>query len=483
MKKIHLIVFLTLILVIVQSLTSKESYTAENTSSSDDKNANVDASDEPVQGQEEIPFNPFQLRTEGKGSERVQDQEKPPFNPFQPRTEGTGSGRAQDQEKPPFNPFQLKTEGKGNELTQEQMKSFLNLLQSKTKSKGNERAQDQEKLPFNPFQPGTEGTGKVKKTDKAPTEIEKLSSGPNPEIFFENPDFNFGKIFKGDKVKHIYKFENRGKSILEISKVKSSCGCTAVILTDKNIPPGKTGEIKATFNSGSYRGNVKKSITVTSNDPNSPTYRLSISGEIIEEISTKPHNINFGSIYIGEEIDKTITIKSLTESDINIKEVTSSKPFVNASIAEKNEGGYNIKVTLKDNNQIGRFSGNIHMETDSPRQPKIQVPFFGEIIGDITTYPKRIYYGTVTRGKELTQKLFVKINKDDIKISNTKVSPDFLSTKVIEKYEKDNPHCLIEITLHKEAVVGKLNGLLELKTNSKIQPIIKIPIIGEIKKG
>ena len=86
-------------------------------------------------------------------------------------------------------------------------------------------------------------------------------------------------------------------------------------------------------------------------------------------------------------------------------------------------------------------------------------------------------------GKEITQKLFVKINKDDIKISNTKVSPDFLSIKVVEKYEKNNPHCLIEIKLHKEAIVGKLNGLLELKTNSKIQPIIKIPIIGEIKKG
>jgi hypothetical protein len=323
----------------------------------------------------------------------------------------------------------------------------------------------------------------VKKTDKAPTEIEKLSSGPKPEIFFENPDFNFGKIFKGEKVKHIYKFENRGKSILEINKVKSSCGCTAVILTDKNVPPGKTGEIKATFNSGSYRGNVKKTITVASNDPNSPTYRLSISGEIIEEISAKPHKINFGSIYIGEEIDKTITIKSLTESNFNIKEVTSSKTFVNASIVEKNDEEYKIKVALKDNNQMGRFSGNIHMETDSPRQPKIQVPFFGEIIGDITTFPKRIYYGTVTRGKEVTQKLFVKINKDDIKISNTKVSPNFLSTKVVEKYDEDNPHCLIEIKLHKEAVVGKLNGLLELKTNSKIQPVIRIPILGEIKKS
>jgi len=483
MKKIHLIVFLTLILVIVQSFTSKESYTAENTSSSDDKNADVDASNEPAQDQGKNPFNPFQPKTEGKGSERTQDQGKPPFNPFQQRTEGKGSEREKEQGKPSFNPFQQRTEGKGNEREKDQGNPSFNPFQQRTEGKGNKREKDQGKPSFNPFQPKAEYKGKVKKTDKTPTEIEKLSSDQNPEIFFENPDFNFGKIFKGVKVKHIYKFENRGKSILTISKVKTSCGCTAAVITDKNVLPGKTEKIEATFNTRSYRGNVRKSITVMSNDPNSPKYKLSLSGEIIEEISAKPQTINFGSIHINEEIDKNVTIKSLTEYNLNITKITSSKPFVNASIAEKNEGGYNIKVTLKDNLKVGRFSGNISLETDSPRQPKLIVPFLGEVKGDITTYPKRIYYGTVTSGKELTQKLFVMFNKDDIKISNTKVSPDFLSAKVIEKYEENNPHCLIEIKLHKEAIVGKLNGLLELKTNSKMQPIIKIPILGEIRKG
>jgi uncharacterized protein YdeI (BOF family) len=304
-----------------------------------------------------------------------------------------------------------------------------------------------------------------------------------PAIFFENPDFNFGKIFKGQKIEHVYKFENRGKGILEIRKVKTSCGCTAAILTDKIIPPDKTGEIKATFSSGSYKGNVTKSITVVSNDPNSPNYKLTISGEIIEEISVRPQNINFGSIYIGQKTDKTITVKSTTESNFKIKEITSSKPFVSASIVENNNEEYTIKATLKDNLEIGRFSGVIYLQTDNSRQPKVQISFFGEIIGDITTYPNNIYYGRVTKGKEITQKVFVKINKNDIKILNSKISPDYLSTKILERYEKNNPHCLVEIKLDKEAPIGKLNGSLELYTNSKIQPTIKIPIQGEIQKG
>ncbi len=308
-------------------------------------------------------------------------------------------------------------------------------------------------------------------------------SAQGPDIFFKNPDFNFGQIFKGQKVEHIYEFENRGKDILTIGKVKTSCGCTAALLTNNTVPPGKTGEIKATFNSGSRTGNVTKSISVISNDPERPSYKLTISGKIIEDVIIKPKNINFGSVYLGEKINKTISIKSQTMPDFKIKKIRPSKQFINASIVEEKNGEYIINVVLKDNHKIGRFSGGIYLETNSPKQQKANIPFFGEIVGDITTYPKRIYYGTTTEGKELTQKLFVKIKDHNIKILNTKLSPDFLSIKIDERYELNNPHYLIQIKLHKEATIGKLNGLLELYTNSNSQPFIKIPITGDIKKG
>jgi len=304
-----------------------------------------------------------------------------------------------------------------------------------------------------------------------------------PLISFDNPNFDFGKIFKGEKVEHIYKFENQGKDVLKIEKVNTSCGCTAAILSNKIIQPGETGEIKATFNSGSYSGRVRKNITVFSNDSNSPQYRLTFSGEIIEEVSVTPKSINFPSVYVGKEIVKTIMVRSLTDLDLKIEKISTSAPFVNARVTGKNEGGFSIEVSLKNTFEIKRFNGSISIETNSQRQPKITVPFFGEIVGDITTYPEKIYYGNVAEGREVNQKLFVKFNKDDIKILDVKISPSFLSTKITERYEQANPHCLIEIRLHKEAAVGQLNGLLELVTNSKRQPLIQIPILGEIKEG
>ncbi len=303
-----------------------------------------------------------------------------------------------------------------------------------------------------------------------------------PEIFCEKPDFNFGKIYKGNKVEHVFTLENQGNDTLEIKKVKPSCGCTAVVLSNNTILPGKTGEIKATFNSRSYRGRVKKTIAVLSNDPDTPSHRLTISGEIIEEISIKPQNINFGSIRVDNQSDKTVetSVKSQSGPDFKIIKATSSKPFVEVSSAVVQDGVYTIAATIKDYHEIGRFSGKIFLDTNSTKQPQVSIIFYGVIEGDIAINQKSVYFGTTPVGREITKKLFVKINESDIKILNTKISPDYLSVNIEERYAQRNSHCLIGIKLHKEAPVGKINGLLEVHTNSKEQQTINIPITGTI---
>ncbi len=218
-----------------------------------------------------------------------------------------------------------------------------------------------------------------------------------PKIFFEVPNFDFGKIYKGSKIEHVFKFENKGNNTLEIKKVKPSCGCTAVILSNNTIPPGKTGEIKSTFNSGNYRGKIKKTISVLSNDPDTPNHKLTISGEIIQEISIKPQNINFGSIRADNQTDKTVkvSIKSQSGPDFKITKTTSSKPFVEAASTEEENGEYTLTATLKDYHQIGRFSGKINLDTNSTKQSKASIIFYGIVEGDIAINQKRIYYGTV----------------------------------------------------------------------------------------
>ena len=100
------------------------------------------------------------------------------------------------------------------------------------------------------------------------------AGGSGPKIQFATPVYDFGQIKGGEVVKYTYVFTNAGDRVLELANVAASCGCTTAGEWTRQIEPGKTGSIPIQFNSGSFGGQVAKTITVTCNDPNQPTVTL-----------------------------------------------------------------------------------------------------------------------------------------------------------------------------------------------------------------
>lgn len=86
-----------------------------------------------------------------------------------------------------------------------------------------------------------------------------------------------------------FPFTNDGKSDLIIRHIKSSCGCTAVQRDNQGIgiKPGQSSSIKATFNSGGYKGKVTKAIFVYTNDPRKPETVLMLTAQVEQATAEK----------------------------------------------------------------------------------------------------------------------------------------------------------------------------------------------------
>lgn len=108
-------------------------------------------------------------------------------------------------------------------------------------------------------------------------------SGGVPTIFFPETQHDFGKVSEGEKVNYTFRFVNKGESELIIKDVKSSCGCTAALLSTSNIKPGQEGTLKVEFNTQNRSGKNSKTVTVQSNDPKDPTKILTIYADIIKK--------------------------------------------------------------------------------------------------------------------------------------------------------------------------------------------------------
>lgn len=106
------------------------------------------------------------------------------------------------------------------------------------------------------------------------------NEGALPAISFEKSEHDFGKVTKGEKVAHSFKFSNEGDAPLVISNANPSCGCTVPNFPEKPIQPGNSGFIDVVFDSEGRDGKFNKSVTVMANNKGEPR-KLYITGTIV----------------------------------------------------------------------------------------------------------------------------------------------------------------------------------------------------------
>lgn len=102
-----------------------------------------------------------------------------------------------------------------------------------------------------------------------------------PVISFEEDTHDFGKLTAGEKVTYAFKFKNTGKSVLIISNVSTSCGCTVSSYPKKPIQPGEAATVDVSFDSEGKQGFQSKSITVNTNADPATAY-LHIKAQVVD---------------------------------------------------------------------------------------------------------------------------------------------------------------------------------------------------------
>jgi len=101
-------------------------------------------------------------------------------------------------------------------------------------------------------------------------------------VIEEGNDFDFGKVVSDRGVEHVFTVRNAGKKPLVITRVMTSCGCTAAMMESSVIDPGKTGRLRISFNPKGQKGKVSRTVTVYSNDPANETLRLKLAVQVVE---------------------------------------------------------------------------------------------------------------------------------------------------------------------------------------------------------
>ncbi|UZD22834.1 DUF1573 domain-containing protein [Algoriphagus halophytocola] len=101
-----------------------------------------------------------------------------------------------------------------------------------------------------------------------------------PVITFKEKSIDFGDITQGDKVSHTFELTNSGTAPLVISNVAATCGCTVPSWPKEPVAPGKSAEIKVSFNSAGKMGKQNSVVRIYSN-ASEPIEKVSLISNVL----------------------------------------------------------------------------------------------------------------------------------------------------------------------------------------------------------
>lgn len=201
-------------------------------------------------------------------------------------------------------------------------------------------------------------------------------------IKVDNGTYDSGSIPQGKKMEHTFIITNDGDEPLTINGISPSCGCTAVTTSAFTILPGQQGQIKTTFDTANFFGNYHKTVTVTTNDPKSPSSVLNIEGTIVQEMEIIPESINLGQVKADKLQTSQIILTNKGKKLLNLTSITTSPQII--AQAEKNllrtgESGI-ITVTVNPRSGDKLVNGFVSIKTDNPVRPEIKVSIYGSVL-------------------------------------------------------------------------------------------------------
>ena len=202
-----------------------------------------------------------------------------------------------------------------------------------------------------------------------------------PMLVVDQTEFDFGTVAQGEAVRHNFVFTNTGDMPLQVEKVRSSCGCTAALVSTGTLQPGDSGELQTRFDSSRFRGEVSKTVYLYTNDPLVPVAQLIVKGQVRELLTLAPRQVQFGQVLNGQTVEARVTVTNHTDEDFVFSPVKVTTPELRAEIDGRLQAGESgeMRVFLKPKPGQNRFSGYVMLRTESDDPHELRLPVYATV--------------------------------------------------------------------------------------------------------
>ncbi|HST22666.1 MAG TPA: DUF1573 domain-containing protein [Blastocatellia bacterium] len=220
---------------------------------------------------------------------------------------------------------------------------------------------------------------------------------PAPHLYAPFTSFDFGDVYKGEIISHIFVIKNEGTADLVIKDFAGGCGCE-VVSADTVISPGKEGKATIEINTAAQFGQISKPATLRTNDPERPNIVLTLIANVLTSADGGPvkgvairQGKHIGPIFLGPDVRGVFNIVagqktkmeftiSVEKGPLKVLRVESNGKYFTARLETVKEGkNYKIIVEPITTETAGTYEETLQVVTDSRVLPAIPIHLFLQV--------------------------------------------------------------------------------------------------------
>jgi hypothetical protein len=264
------------------------------------------------------------------------------------------------------------------------------------------------------------------------------------------------------------------------------------------VKPGATGKVTAHVDTTAFAGPISKSVTLETNDPNTPTAQLTLHAIVKPYVEAYPAGFVRFNLLQGDADTQTVTLYSEEEEPFEIKNIEVPNDSVKATFtkienkadlapnvgrAGQNQWRVNITVGGPDA-KIGPLAEKIRIETTSKHQPEYQVSIAGVIRPTFRVDPVGVNFGEVAPSDSAATRSIILHSNDQKtpeKFVVTKAESSLPGVMTSVKPGANKGDYEVTLQLAKDSKPGDLDGTVKIYTSDKMNPVVTVPVKGTVK--
>lgn len=312
-------------------------------------------------------------------------------------------------------------------------------------------------------------------------------SGRFPQITISEEEWDFGLVKPGEKPTHIFTIKNEGNEDLIIERVRVSCGCVQTSISTNRILPGKSAELKATFDTAGYVGILEKIIYIKSNDPEEPEKKIKVKVDIEHQfkpkINTPATEWDMGLISQGDVLNLSFPIENKGDAELIIDKIETYEHIqYNTNLPLKILPKEKFELILTYNSaehKLGDVREAVRIYCNDPTTDSFVIRISGYIkekeAPEISITPTDAIFNLAADSEEGAIGKFTIKNSgtETVKIISIKSSADYIAPLRSELSLKSREEQNLQIVLLKEKAREEIK---ENKTEEYLYLTIAIPI-------